>query len=80
MLGPGDSTRPARIVQPVLAERDGRMSFVSDRVKGRRGEQIRCQIRNNGEPAVATLEENLKHAAEMPKRMHPDRCWRLLPK
>lgn len=71
---PGDPKKPARIVQVVMAERDGKMSFIPDRVEIRRGEQIRFQLRNNGELdhelVVATLEENLKHAVEMQK--NPD--------
>ncbi|WP_306225205.1 cupredoxin domain-containing protein [Bosea beijingensis] len=70
----GDPKKPARIVQVVMAERDGKMSFIPDRVEVRRGEQIRFQLRNNGELdhelVVATLEENLKHAVAMQK--NPD--------
>ena len=70
----GDPKKPARIVQVVMAERDGKMSFIPDRIEVRRGEQIRFQLRNNGELdhelVVATLEENLKHAVEMQK--NPD--------
>ena len=70
----GDPKKPARIVQVVMAERDGKMSFIPDRIEIRRGEQIRFQLRNNGELdhelVLATLEENLKHAVEMQK--NPD--------
>ena len=70
----GDPKKPARIVQVVMAERDGKMSFIPDRVEVRRGEQIRFQLRNNGELdhelVLATLAENLKHAVEMQK--NPD--------
>lgn len=71
---PGDPKKPARIVQVVMAERDGKMSFIPDRIEIRRGEQIRFQLRNNGELdhelVLATLAENLKHAVEMQK--NPD--------
>lgn len=70
----GDPKKPARIVQVVMSERDGKMAFIPDRLEIRRGEQIRFQLRNNGELdhelVLATLEENLKHAVEMQK--NPD--------
>ncbi len=70
----GDPKKPARIVQVVMSERDGKMAFIPDRIEIRRGEQIRFQLRNNGELdhelVLATLEENLKHAVEMQK--NPD--------
>jgi len=71
---PGDPKKPARVVQVVMREADGKMLFVPDRVEVRRGEQIRFQLRNNGEIdhefVVATLEENLRHLEEMKK--NPD--------
>ncbi|QEL24082.1 copper resistance protein [Bosea sp. F3-2] len=70
----GDPKKPARIVQVVMSERDGKMAFIPDRIEVRRGEQVRFQLRNNGELdhelVLATLEENLKHAVEMQK--NPD--------
>ena len=71
---PGDPKKKARIVQVSMTERDGKLLFIPDRIEVRRGEQIRFQLRNNGELdhelVVATLEENLKHAIEMQK--NPD--------
>lgn len=71
---PGDPKKPARIVQITMRESDGKMLFVPDRIEIRRGEQIRFQLRNNGELdhefVLATLEENLKHMEEMKK--NPD--------
>ncbi|MBD3849170.1 cupredoxin family protein [Bosea sp. SSUT16] len=71
---PGDPKKPARPVQVVMSEKDGKMSFIPDRIEIRRGEQVRFQLRNNGELdheiVLATLEENLKHAVEMQK--NPD--------
>ncbi len=71
---PGDPKKPARIVNVVMAEGDGKMSFIPNRIEVRRGEQVRFALRNNGELdheiVVATLEENLKHAIEMQK--NPD--------
>jgi uncharacterized cupredoxin-like copper-binding protein len=71
---PGDPKKPARIVQIVMREADGKMLFLPDKLKVRKGEQIRFQLRNNGEIdhefVVGTLEENLKHMKEMEK--NPD--------
>lgn len=71
---PGDPKKPARVVQVVMREADGKMEFIPNRVEVRKGEQIRFQLRNNGEIdhelVVATLESNLKHAEEM--RKNPD--------
>ena len=71
---PGDPKKPARIVQIVFREDDGKMLFLPDNLKVRKGEQIRFQLRNNGEVdhefVVGTVEENLKHMKEMEK--NPD--------
>ncbi len=85
---PGDPKKPARPIQVVMSEKDGKMSFIPDRIEIRRGEQIRFQLRNNGELdhelVLATLEENLKHAIEMqkdPDMEHDDpNAKRLAPK
>ncbi|WP_439498973.1 cupredoxin domain-containing protein [Bosea sp. (in: a-proteobacteria)] len=70
----GDPKKPARVVSVVMAEKDGKMSFIPDRIEVRRGEQVKFALRNNGELdhelVLATLEENLKHAIEMQK--NPD--------
>ncbi|MPZ31323.1 MAG: copper resistance protein [Rhodospirillales bacterium] len=71
---PGDPKKPARIVQIVMRESDGKMLFQPDRIEVKKGEQIRFMLRNNGELdheiVLATLEDNLKHAEEM--RKNPD--------
>lgn len=71
---PGDFKKPARVVQVVMREQDGKMLFIPDRIRIKKGEQIRFQLRNNGEIdhefVVGTLEENLKHMKEMEK--NPD--------
>lgn len=71
---PGDPKKPARIVQIVFREEDGRMLFQPNNLRVRKGEQIRFQLRNNGavdhEFVVATLDDNLKHMKEMEK--NPD--------
>ncbi len=55
-------------------EDDGKMLFLPNNLKVRKGEQICLQLRNNGvldhEFVVATVEENLKHMKEMEK--NPD--------
>ncbi len=71
---PGDPKKPARLVQIAMGEKDGKMHFIPNRIEIRRGEQIKFQLRNNGEMdhelVLATLAENLKHAIEMQK--NPD--------
>ena len=72
---PGDPKKPARVVQVVMREQDGKMIFIPDKIRIRKGEQVRFQLRNIGEIdhefVVATLEDNLKHIKEMQK--NPDR-------
>lgn len=71
---PGDPKKPARVVQVVMAESDGKMRFIPDRLEVRKGEQIRFVLRNSGELdhefVLATTAENVKHAEEM--RKNPD--------
>jgi len=71
---PGNPKKPARIVQVVMREGDGKMMFIPARVEVKRGEQIKFMLRNNGELdhefVLATTEENVKHAKEMEK--NPD--------
>lgn len=71
---PGDPKKPARIIQIVMREQDGKMIFIPDKLRIRKGEQVRFQLRNVGEIdhefVVGTLEENLKHMKEMQK--NPD--------
>ncbi|MDP2333898.1 MAG: cupredoxin family protein [Reyranella sp.] len=71
---PGDPKKPARIIQIVMRESDGKMLFLPDKIKIRKGEQIRFQLRNNGvldhEIVLATLAENMEHMKEMAK--NPD--------
>lgn len=71
---PGDPKKPARIVNVVMREADGKMMFVPDRLEIKKGEQIKFLLRNNGdldhEFLLASTAENLKHAEEMKK--NPD--------
>ncbi len=85
---PGNPKRPARVVQVVMREGDGKMLFVPERIEVKRGEQIRFVLRNNGdldhEFVLATTKENIKHAEEMkknPEMEHDDpNSKRLAPK
>lgn len=85
---PGDSKKPARIVQVTANEGSGKMMFIPDRVEIKRGEQIKFVLRNNGELdhefVLATTAENVKHAEEMkknPEMEHDDpNAKRLAPK
>jgi uncharacterized cupredoxin-like copper-binding protein len=71
---PGDPRKPARIVQVVMREADGRMLYLPDRITVRKGEQVRFQLRNNGaidhEFVIGTVEENRRHKDAM--EAHPD--------
>ena len=71
---PGNPKKPARIVQVVMKEEKGTMSFIPDKVQVRKGEQIRFKISNKGlldhEFMLATLADNLAHMKEMEK--NPD--------
>lgn len=71
---PGDPKKPARVVQVVMREGDGKMMFIPDHIQVQRGEQIRFLVRNNGdlehEFVLATTSENLNHAEQMMK--HPN--------
>ena len=71
---PGDPKKPARVVEVVMREGDGRMEYVPNTLEVKRGEQIRFVLRNVGELAhefvLASTADNLKHAALMQK--YPD--------
>lgn len=71
---PGDPKMPARVVQVVMREGDGKMMFIPNKIEVRKGEQIKFMLRNNGELehefVLATHEENLRHAEAMKK--NPD--------
>ncbi len=76
---PGDPKKPGRTIQITMREADGKMLFVPNRIDIRKGEQIKFAIRNSGELdheiVVGTVEENLKHMAEMmknPEMEHDD--------
>jgi uncharacterized cupredoxin-like copper-binding protein len=71
---PGDPKKPARMVEIIMKEVDGKMMFIPDRLDVRRGEQIRFVLKNEGllehEFMLATETENAKHAKLMLK--YPD--------
>ena len=71
---PGDPKRPARTVEILMTEGDGKMEYVPSRLEVKRNEQIRFVLKNVGELAhefvLASTSENLKHAVLMQK--YPD--------
>lgn len=71
---PGNPKKPARIVQVVMGESDGKMTFTPTKVEVKTGEQVRFILRNNGELehefVLASTADNLKHAEAMKK--NPD--------
>jgi len=68
---PGDTTKPARIIQVTMGEPDGKMTFIPAKIEVKKGEQVKFMLRNNGELEhefiLATTAENLKHAEAMKK-------------
>ena len=68
---PGDARKPARVVEVVMQEGDGKMLFVPDRISVKRGEQIRFVLKNEGELdhefMLDTEAHNKKHAEAMQK-------------
>jgi uncharacterized cupredoxin-like copper-binding protein len=70
----GDPKKPARVVQIVMREENGKMLFVPDRVEVRKGEQVRFVVRNEGtvnhEFVIGTRKGIEDHAKEMKK--NPD--------
>jgi uncharacterized cupredoxin-like copper-binding protein len=68
---PGNPKKPARIVQVVMRDGDGKMWFIPDRIKARKGEQVRFILRNSGaikhEFVLASVKENHEHAEMMKK-------------
>ena len=76
---PGDASKPARVVQVIMSETDGKMLFVPDRLEMKKGDQVRFLLHNRGELdhefVLAKTAENLEHAEEMkknPDMMHED--------
>ncbi|HXF52757.1 MAG TPA: plastocyanin/azurin family copper-binding protein [Hyphomicrobiaceae bacterium] len=71
---PGDEDKPNRVVEVIMNELDGKMTFEPHTFTVTQGDQIRFRITNKGmlehEFVLATLEENLKHAEDMKK--HPE--------
>jgi uncharacterized cupredoxin-like copper-binding protein len=71
---PGNPNKPARVVEVVMREGDGKMLYVPDRIEVKRGEQIRFILKNEGELdhefMLDTAARNKKHAEAM--RKHPE--------
>jgi uncharacterized cupredoxin-like copper-binding protein len=68
---PGDPRKPARTIEVVMQEGDGKMDYVPSRIEVKRNEQIRFVLKNVGELphefVLATTADNLKHAELMKK-------------
>ena len=71
---PGNPKKPARVIEVIMNEGEGTMSYEPARIEVKRGEQIRFVLKNAGELAhefvLASTADNLKHAALMQK--YPD--------
>jgi uncharacterized cupredoxin-like copper-binding protein len=70
----GNPKKPARTVKVSMQEDGKKMFYEPSRIVVRKGEQIRFVIFNDGnethEFVLATVKENLKHAAAMKKNPH----------
>lgn len=68
---PGNVRKPARVIEVIALEADGRMSFAPHRIEVRKGAQIRFIIKNKGELdhefLLETFEGNSKHRKMMEK-------------
>lgn len=68
---PGDPKKPARVIEIIAREGDGRMSYTPDAIDVKRGEQIRFVIKNEGvlahEFLLDSFEGNAKHKIQMEK-------------
>ena len=68
---PGDPDKPFRVVEIMMHEGNGTMSYQPNAVEVKRGEQIKFVITNAGvlphEFILANTADNLKHAALMKK-------------
>ena len=73
---PGDPKKANRIVEIVMTDGPGTMSYSPDRVEVRRGEQVKFVLRNIGdlphEFVIDSIENNARHKIEMEKS--PDRA------
>jgi uncharacterized cupredoxin-like copper-binding protein len=71
---PGNPKKPARVVEVIMQEGDGKMLYLPDRIEVKRGEQIRFILKNEGELdhefMLDTEARNQKHAEQM--RKHPE--------
>jgi uncharacterized cupredoxin-like copper-binding protein len=71
---PGNPKKPARIVQVVMGDGDGKMWFIPDSIELRKGEQVRFILRNSGAIkhafVLASVNEN-DARAEMMKMSGP---------
>ena len=68
---PGDPTKPLRVIEVVMREGNGSMSYLPDKIEVARGEQIKFVLKNEGalkhEFMLDTIEANAKHAIAMQK-------------
>jgi uncharacterized cupredoxin-like copper-binding protein len=68
---PGKSGKAARVVEIVMSEGPGTMTYSPDRIEVRKGELIRFVLKNAGqlrhELLIDSFENNARHKAEMAK-------------
>jgi uncharacterized cupredoxin-like copper-binding protein len=68
---PGDPRKAGRVVEIVMREGPGTMSYSPSRIEVRKGEQIRFVLKNAGELRheflIDSVDNNARHKAEMEK-------------
>jgi uncharacterized cupredoxin-like copper-binding protein len=76
---PGDPKRPHRMVEIVMSEGPGTMTYSPDRIEVRKGDQVQFVLKNAGELAhefvLDTVENNARHRTAMehsPEMAHQD--------
>jgi uncharacterized cupredoxin-like copper-binding protein len=71
---PGNPKKASRVIEVIMQERDGKMLYLPNQVKIKRGEQIKFILKNEGELdhefMLDTKAHNQKHAKLMQK--HPE--------
>ncbi|MEP6837486.1 MAG: cupredoxin family protein [Bradyrhizobium sp.] len=68
---PGNPKKPSKLIRVTMGESDGKMQFAPARFEIRKGEQVKFELRNDGELdhefVLANTADNLQHAEAMKK-------------
>lgn len=68
---PGDAKKPFRVIEIVMTDGPGTMTYSPDRIEVRKGEQVKFVLKNTGylahEFLLDSFENNAKHKIQMEK-------------